>query len=134
MAELAEEHVTGVITSYGEEGAAPWRDVGIWTEAQWAFLMAKCLGSMREYSVCLRSCSLIYLSDSWLDVPIGATKVCSLNMSKACRFADFSRVRAQRQGKPTSWSRRAQYDLRNLSIKCVSHITIPSQNYTIDFF
>ena len=48
MAEIAEEHVSGVTESYGEEGAAPWRYVGVWTEAQWAFLMAKCLGSMRE--------------------------------------------------------------------------------------
>lgn len=50
-AELAEEHVSGLTDSYGEEGAAPWRDVGIWSETQWGFLMAKCLGSLRKTAV-----------------------------------------------------------------------------------
>lgn len=53
---------------------------------------------------------------------------------KACRYTDFGlRVRAQRRGKPTSWSRRAQCDSRSLSIKCVSHNAMPSQSYMVDF-
>ncbi len=48
--ELAEEHVTGLAGDAGEQGM-PWRDVGVWTQDQWTFLMGKCLGTMSEFHV-----------------------------------------------------------------------------------
>ena len=44
--ELAEEHVAGQYGDAGEEGAAEWKTVGIWSEAEWTFLIGKALGSM----------------------------------------------------------------------------------------
>ncbi|KAL5534546.1 hypothetical protein ACEPAG_1009 [Sanghuangporus baumii] len=46
MADLAEEHVSGLAGPLGIDGAARWRDVGIWTEKQWVVITGKCLGSM----------------------------------------------------------------------------------------
>lgn len=43
--DLAEEHVSGPYDEAGEGGAV-WKDVGIWTEAEWNTLMGKGLGSM----------------------------------------------------------------------------------------
>ncbi|KAF8807254.1 hypothetical protein BYT27DRAFT_7189352 [Phlegmacium glaucopus] len=44
--ELSEEHVSGTAGDAGQEGGAPWKDVGIWTESQWVTLVGKGLGSM----------------------------------------------------------------------------------------
>lgn len=44
--ELSEEHVAGKYGDAGEEGGAEWKDVGIWTEAEWTELVGKALGSM----------------------------------------------------------------------------------------
>ncbi|KAF8971500.1 armadillo-type protein [Flammula alnicola] len=44
--DLSEDHVSGIFGDAGEEGGAPWKDVGIWTEAQWNTLLGKGLGSM----------------------------------------------------------------------------------------
>ena len=46
--ELSEEHVSGVSGSAVEEGGAQWKDVGLWTAAQWNFLVSKGLGSMSK--------------------------------------------------------------------------------------
>ena len=46
--ELAEEHIAGQYGEAGPEGAAEWKTVGIWSEAEWVFLTAKTLGSMSE--------------------------------------------------------------------------------------
>ena len=46
MGNLSEEFVAGSATC---DDALPWKDVGIWTESQWSFLMSKCLASMREF-------------------------------------------------------------------------------------
>lgn len=48
VGDLAEEHVAGTAGVFGTEGGAQWRDVGIWAEDQWTFLMSKCLGSMSK--------------------------------------------------------------------------------------
>jgi proteasome activator subunit 4 len=71
--ELSEEHVAGKseISPDGYGGAA-WKDVGIWTEAEWTVLVGKALGSMSEsleynlYYILLTSTS---------DVPVGVTRV-----------------------------------------------------------
>lgn len=44
-ADLAGEHVAGKAGSAGEAGAE-WKDVGIWTEAEWTMLMTKGLAAM----------------------------------------------------------------------------------------
>ncbi|KDR84826.1 hypothetical protein GALMADRAFT_233236 [Galerina marginata CBS 339.88] len=44
--ELSEEHVSGPSGDAGEVGGAAWKDVGIWTEAEWNTLIGKGLGSM----------------------------------------------------------------------------------------
>lgn len=46
--ELAEEHVAGLAGDAGEQGMC-WRDVGIWTQDQWTFLVGKCLGNMSGF-------------------------------------------------------------------------------------
>ncbi|KAH9487094.1 Proteasome activator complex subunit 4 [Psilocybe cubensis] len=43
--DLAEEHVSGLCGD-DNDGGAVWKDVGIWTEAEWNTLMGKGLGSM----------------------------------------------------------------------------------------
>jgi proteasome activator subunit 4 len=50
--ELSEEHVSGTSGSAGGENGPQWKDVGLWTEAQWDFLVSKGLGSMsKSYSL-----------------------------------------------------------------------------------
>lgn len=46
VGKLAEEFVSGAASS--DDGLL-WKDVGIWTEAQWSILMTKCLASMRKF-------------------------------------------------------------------------------------
>lgn len=46
VGELSEEHVAGTAGRAGLDGAAQWKDVGIWSETQWTVLMGKALGSM----------------------------------------------------------------------------------------
>ena len=48
--ELAEEHIAGQFGDAGLEGAAEWKAVGIWSEAEWTFLIGKTLGSMSKLS------------------------------------------------------------------------------------
>ncbi|KAF9474298.1 hypothetical protein BDN70DRAFT_884955 [Pholiota conissans] len=43
--DLTEEHVSGPFGDAGD-GAAPYKQIGIWTEAQWSILIGKGLGSM----------------------------------------------------------------------------------------
>lgn len=45
-AQLSEEHVAGPTSVAGLEGGAQWKDVGIWSEIEWDFLVTKGLGSM----------------------------------------------------------------------------------------
>ena len=49
--DLTEEHVSGTSGSLGEEDGAQWKDVGLWTEAQWNFLAGKGLESMSKSSL-----------------------------------------------------------------------------------
>lgn len=46
--DLSEEHVSGISGRAGDEDSAQWKDVGLWTEAQWDLLMGKGLGSMSK--------------------------------------------------------------------------------------
>jgi proteasome activator subunit 4 len=46
--ELSEEHVSGTSGRVGGEDGAHWKDVGLWTEVQWDFLVGKGLGSMSK--------------------------------------------------------------------------------------
>ena len=46
--ELSEDHVSGTAGDAGN-GGAPWKDVGIWTESQWATLVGKSLGSISKF-------------------------------------------------------------------------------------
>ena len=49
--ELSEEHVSGTSGIAGEEDGAQWKDVGLWTEAQWNILIGKGLGSISKSSL-----------------------------------------------------------------------------------
>ena len=62
--DLSEEHKTG--------SAVKWKDVGIWTDAEWTVLVGKALGSMSKV-ICSRPCSSVI--KHFPDVPVGATKV-----------------------------------------------------------
>ncbi|KAJ7785950.1 hypothetical protein B0H16DRAFT_1488659 [Mycena metata] len=61
--ELSEEHVAGAAGPAGEEGGAKWKDIGIWSEADWNFLVGKGLTSM--------------------DVPVGQNRNASTTSSHA---------------------------------------------------
>ena len=58
--ELAEEHIAGELGEAGPEGAAEWKTVGIWSEAEWTFLTGKALGSMSKLRATVMS-SQLYL-------------------------------------------------------------------------
>jgi proteasome activator subunit 4 len=62
--DLSEEHKTG--------NAVKWKDVGIWTDAEWTVLVGKALGSMSED---ISSKSYRSMTEHLPDVPVGATKV-----------------------------------------------------------
>jgi proteasome activator subunit 4 len=53
--ELSEEHVAGQAGLAGEEGGAVWKDVGIWSEAEWRVLLGKGLESMSPSSLFVRN-------------------------------------------------------------------------------
>jgi hypothetical protein len=60
---LAEEHVAGNAGSFGEEGGAQWKDVGIWSEQEWTLLVSKGFESMcRLLSMYLSSPRLTLIS------------------------------------------------------------------------
>ncbi|KAJ6604293.1 hypothetical protein DFH09DRAFT_1300536 [Mycena vulgaris] len=61
--ELSEEHVSGAAGPAGEQGGAKWKDIGIWSEADWNFLVGKGLTSM--------------------DVPVGTNRNASTTASHA---------------------------------------------------
>ncbi|KAF7310620.1 hypothetical protein HMN09_00604800 [Mycena chlorophos] len=44
--ELSEEHVAGAAGPAGEEGGAKWKDIGIYSEADWSFIVGKGLTAM----------------------------------------------------------------------------------------
>ncbi|KAG5648210.1 hypothetical protein DXG03_006165 [Asterophora parasitica] len=65
---LSEEHVSGPHGIAGEEGGAQYKDIGIWTEAEWTILVGKGLSSM--------------------NVPVGATQGASTTGNHADTLAD----------------------------------------------
>ncbi|KAI0094551.1 ARM repeat-containing protein [Irpex rosettiformis] len=71
--ELSEEHVSGKDNGTGEEGIAEWKDIGIWTQSEWAVLATKALGAM--------------------NVPVGAVRGASTTGGHADTMADKSSVR-----------------------------------------
>ncbi|KAJ7456643.1 hypothetical protein FB451DRAFT_1276697 [Mycena latifolia] len=76
--ELSQEHVAGAAGPAGEEGGAKWKDIGIWSEADWNFLVGKGLTSM--------------------DVPVGTNR----NASTTASHADNQHKWAQRIKKTIS--------------------------------
>ncbi|KAJ6627278.1 hypothetical protein B0H10DRAFT_1780024 [Mycena sp. CBHHK59/15] len=60
---LSEEHVSGEAGPAGDEGGAKWKDIGIWSEADWNLLVGKGLSSM--------------------DVPVGTSRNASTTASHA---------------------------------------------------
>ena len=49
--DLSEEHVSAPIPLEGEDSGMVWKDVGIWSQAQWNILVGKSLSSMGRSSV-----------------------------------------------------------------------------------
>jgi len=54
---LAEEHVAGKAGLAGEEGGAPWKDIGIWTHEEWLMLVSKGVESLCRFLWCTLSTS-----------------------------------------------------------------------------
>ncbi|KAG9009627.1 hypothetical protein FRB90_008255, partial [Tulasnella sp. 427] len=46
FAALSVAHVAGTASEYGPEGSLAWKDVGIYSDAEWAMIMRACLASM----------------------------------------------------------------------------------------
>ncbi|KAI0823074.1 ARM repeat-containing protein [Trametes gibbosa] len=74
--ELSEEHIAGEYSEYGPEGCAQWKDVGLWSDAEWTFLIGKTLGSM--------------------NVPVGATRGASTTAGHADSMADKQSLRIKK--------------------------------------
>ncbi|OCH96671.1 ARM repeat-containing protein [Obba rivulosa] len=74
--ELSEEHVAGTDNDSSESGAAEWKDIGIWSEAEWSLLSAKALGSM--------------------NVPVGVTRGSSTTASHADILGDKQSLRIKK--------------------------------------
>lgn len=47
---LSEEHIAGLDREANEKSGAQWKDVGIWTHAEWQVLIGKGLNSMSKPS------------------------------------------------------------------------------------
>ncbi|KAF9073820.1 hypothetical protein BDP27DRAFT_1318212 [Rhodocollybia butyracea] len=73
--ELSEEFIAGD-TGDNPEGKAAWKDVGIWTEAQWDVLIGKGLGSM--------------------NVPVGITRGSSTTANHADALSNFQSLRIKK--------------------------------------
>ncbi|KAG6910583.1 hypothetical protein DXG01_009534 [Tephrocybe rancida] len=73
---LSEEHVSGTNGDAGEEGGAQWKDVGVWTQAEWQVLIGKGLGSM--------------------NVPVGATQGASTTAGHADTLSDKDSLRIKK--------------------------------------
>ncbi|KAJ3798132.1 hypothetical protein GGU11DRAFT_782291 [Lentinula aff. detonsa] len=73
--ELSEEYVAGP-TEEDATGKAAWKDIGIWTEAQWDVLIGKGLGSM--------------------NVPVGVTRGSSTTASHADALANSQSLRIKK--------------------------------------
>ncbi|GJE87739.1 proteasome-substrate-size regulator, mid region domain-containing protein [Phanerochaete sordida] len=74
--ELSEEHVAGKYGDAGEEGGAEWRDVGIWSDAEWTVLVGKALGAM--------------------NVPVGSIRGASTTAAHADSMADKGSMRIKK--------------------------------------
>jgi proteasome activator subunit 4 len=92
--ELSEEHVSGKYSDAEEERGAEWKDIGIWTEAEWTVLVSKALGSMSKF---YSSCPFAYRSLTrcaiYADVPVGSVRV-----SRAMLFTIAHVLRSCEQG------------------------------------
>ncbi|KAJ7596682.1 hypothetical protein C8J56DRAFT_918063 [Mycena floridula] len=72
---LSVEHVSGLAGDFGTDGAQ-WKDVGIWSESEWTFLVSKGLGSM--------------------NVPVGATRGASTTSSHADAMGERKSLRIKK--------------------------------------
>lgn len=79
VGELSEEHVAGKLGDAGEEGGAEFKDVGIWSEAEWTTLAGKALGSMSKLS---RERIAAMVADSY---------VAQMSQSGPCGYVDRRR-------------------------------------------
>ncbi|EPQ60983.1 hypothetical protein GLOTRDRAFT_53630 [Gloeophyllum trabeum ATCC 11539] len=92
IGDLSEEHVAGKAGDAGEEGGAEWKDVGIWTQDQWTFLMGKALGSM--------------------NVPVGATRGASTTGGHADSMADRQSLRIKKSiSRPSALAKMIVYSM-----------------------
>ncbi|PCH33382.1 hypothetical protein WOLCODRAFT_21973 [Wolfiporia cocos MD-104 SS10] len=73
---LSEEHIAGQHSEAGPEGAAAWKDVGLWTHEEWNYLAGKTLSSMH--------------------VPVGAIKGASTTASHADYTGDKQSLRIKK--------------------------------------
>ncbi|KAL7285729.1 hypothetical protein ACG7TL_000834 [Trametes sanguinea] len=76
--ELSEEHIAGPHSEFGADGTAEWKTVGIWTEAEWTFLME------------------LLMSTPTADVPVGATRGASTTAGHADTMADKQSLRIKK--------------------------------------
>ncbi|KAJ3001612.1 hypothetical protein NUW54_g6317 [Trametes sanguinea] len=94
--ELSEEHIAGPHSEFGPEGTAEWKTVGIWTEAEWTFLMGKTLGSMSELQKTAVAMPRLLMSPLTADVPVGATRGASTTAGHADTMADKQSLRIKK--------------------------------------
>jgi proteasome activator subunit 4 len=73
--ELSEEHSAGKFGLAGGEGRAEWKDVGIWSEAQWTLLVGKSLGSMSASFSLISELRTPEAKNIRIDVPVGVAQV-----------------------------------------------------------
>lgn len=84
--DLSEEHVSGAAGPAGAEGSAKWKDIGIWSESDWNFLVGKGLTSMGS---CVLSIDTITFLILLADVPVGTNRVCPYHSACGSFFTSY---------------------------------------------
>ena len=97
---LSEEFVASKSGDAGET-AAEYKDVGIWSEAEWTLLIGKALNSMsKQFKAHIEELSV----DRFLDVPVGAVKVSSEMVLLGQSSDKIVRVQAQLLSMQILWA------------------------------
>ncbi|KAG9039991.1 hypothetical protein FRB95_004463 [Tulasnella sp. JGI-2019a] len=107
LGQLSISHVAGKASDYPPEGCLEWKDVGIYTEAEWATIMRACLASM--------------------SVPVGNSK----GGSTTSQYADRTRPSAFKKNS-NRFSHLAQIIIYSMSVDGPQRVTAEGQRTASD--
>ncbi|KAG8858716.1 hypothetical protein FRB96_004853 [Tulasnella sp. 330] len=107
LGQLSISHVAGKAGDFTPDGCVEWKDIGIYTEAEWAVIMRSCLSSM--------------------SVPVGNSK----GGSTTSQYADRTRPSAFKKAS-NRFSHLAQIIVYSLSVDGPERVTADGQKTTAD--